>query len=229
MSINNEQEKQSKIIKPYFSCEWIEGGLAFAHDSLHICCEPQGWFHISDFHGGEIPVSAIRSAREQLKDDIQKNDRHNCHRCPKLHYQTWEQKRYLVDIINFSHFYLCNLKCNYCYLQIKNIDARNDKPYNIYPILKSMIEQGQISPGVKVFWGGGEPTILKDFDKIIELLSEIQAFQTFNTNSVVFSSAVYNYLEKSDRFFLTTSIDAGTPETFIKIKGADLFHRTVDN
>jgi molybdenum cofactor biosynthesis enzyme MoaA len=71
-----------------------------------------------------------------------------------------------------------------------------------------------------VVWGGGEPTIGKDFEKIVNLIEEKipNAQQRILTNSVKPSEIVKSILKKN-RGQVVTSIDAGTDPTFEKIRG----------
>ena len=74
---------------------------------------------------------------------------------------------------------------------------------------------------------GGEPTILKNFDELIICLKELNfgGISVF-TNSINYSNELAVQLSKNT-VFITTSLDAGTPSTFAKIRRGDIY-RAVD-
>ena len=53
--------------------------------------------------------------------------------------------------------------------------------YDIQKSLNELIANDKIRDDVQVAWGGGEPTIVKDFDKIIELVNK-----KLNLNTKIF-------------------------------------------
>jgi sulfatase maturation enzyme AslB (radical SAM superfamily) len=218
--------------KTQLSCEWQDGGLAFSYNSLHVCCIPSpggGWERIAGYSGGVLPLDDI--ARVRMNSIAKNNSEGNpvCRGCRWLKERPQSRNGYLVDWINFSHFFGCNLKCTYCYIQRKDFKHPTKPPYEVLTALKEMVHRDQLSPNAIILWGGGEPVILKDFDKIFAFLSNHGCDQTVNTNGTIFSEAICEALARNNRVKLQCSFDAGDPETYLRIKGADLFDRVCEN
>ncbi len=89
-----------------------------------------------------------------------------------------------------------------------------------------------MSPETTSFgWTGGEPIILEEFNEGYSLISQYVKKVIIYTNSVVFSDAIYRNLGERNtaETFIKTSIDAGTPELYKKIRGRNYFYRAFDN
>ena len=82
---------------------------------------------------------------------------------------------------------------------------------------------------LKVEFQGGNVTMLKEFDAIIDELTQ------HNCNKFVINMNGINYLEKLEKInfdsssLVNISLDAGTSETFKKIKNVDAFEQTISN
>jgi molybdenum cofactor biosynthesis enzyme MoaA len=75
---------------------------------------------------------------------------------------------------------------------------------------------------------GGEPTLLKYFDKILYLIYGKMRRIIVATNAVKFSQSILDGLA-CDRLYTMTSIDAGTPEIYAHMHGVDCFDRIMNN
>ena len=68
----------------FWSCDWIEGGLAFNRRSLNVCLiahhNGKGFPAICDYRGGEIPLAAVLSKRREIREANQEN----CGICPTV-------------------------------------------------------------------------------------------------------------------------------------------------
>jgi molybdenum cofactor biosynthesis enzyme MoaA len=217
-----------------YSCDWLEGGLTFNLRRLHVCCvshhKGKGWPRYCDYDGGAIPEAVIRQVRQEIKDKLNTTGEPRCAGCPRLRRKKWGQPTHLVNLINFSHFKQCNLRCNYCYLQRKaHQSSARIAPYDVLPVLRSLIDQGQLAPDAIVYWGGGEPVLLKHFDEIVDLLAQHGTSQGINTNGTVYSPTIYRHLCHNAKLRIVISLDAGSRETFMKIKGVDVFDKVCEN
>jgi len=216
----------------YYSCQFIEGGLLLGFSTLHFCCIPndvETGVKICDFSGGDLPLKTLLAFRESVRSRNQTPERFpNCRKCYFLEKKHWPTKAYPLDHIIFSHFTSCNLRCSYC-PYTKN-DGHGQHPrYSLYPVVKNMIDNRLMAPESSIYWGGGEPTTLKEFGDVLSLLLEYGIRQQkIVTNATKFSEAVSAGLTQG-LITVVTSIDAGTPETYTRIRGANLFDRAWDN
>jgi len=221
-----------------FGCEWLDRGLAFSPRGLHICCVCHhgelGWLPISDFSGGDIPVERIREARSAYIEAIRSTGLGACEGCGLLEKRVWPPHPYLVQTVNLSHFTLCNLDCRYCYLQLEKRRTSwwNDpewldaglRPIALYDTFRAMIRDGLLAPDGVVNWGGGEPTLLPEFEKLLGLLVANGRWNYVATNAVRYSPALAAGLADG-HVGMVCSVDAGSAATFAAIKGHDRFDR----
>jgi molybdenum cofactor biosynthesis enzyme MoaA len=78
----------------------------------------------------------------------------------------------------------------------------------------------------QIVQAAGEITINPKLDEIVSLLSGYSS--KIYSNCVIYSDALYNCL-KQGNMMINTSVDAGTRETFAKIKGVDRFEQVCGN
>lgn len=76
--------------------------------------------------------------------------------------------------------------------------------------------------------GGGEPVIAKDFEALMEILVAGNYPQLINTNVTVFSKELRKAL-LNKKTTCQTSVDSGTRETYLKIKGRDSYDKVWKN
>ena len=220
-------------MKERWSCEWQEGGLTFGTHHLHVCCI---WHHltrgwpplIENYDGSPILPELVASRRAELNRRNQDSGRDSqCLGCSRLGYKAWPEKKFLFDLLNFTHFTKCQLKCKYCFITKPGFE-HHQNPIKLAPVLEDLIKRELLSPTSEALWGGGEPAILPDFDQILSLLDDYGVFQVLNTNGIRLSREVLNRLS-GERLTVTISIDAGTRETYGVIKGVDKFNQVVQN
>ena len=85
----------------------------------------------------------------------------------------------------------------------------------------------RIPDDASISWGGGEPTILEEFDELMTLISERSLDNFVNTNGLRFSRVLATALKGNTH--LQLSLDSGTEETYEKVKGCDKFRQVVGN
>lgn len=212
----------------YLSCPWIEGGLVFGRGLFHVCCIAHhtngGWMPISPFSDSVLPpIEDVLRVRAELRRANQGGVHERCKGCINLRKQRWKS-RFMFHTLNFSHFTRCNLKCNYCYVQREARNAVSEGRVSVLAVLRAMIQQELLSPDAVVHWGGGEPTLLEEFDELLTLLSAHGCTSMVNTNGTIYSMALCDALRRGTAF-VTCSIDAGTPATYAALKGRDCFEQ----
>lgn len=219
-----------------FTCEYIEYGLVFGINKLYTCCishnESKGWVPICDYNGEiDLPLDKILDSRKKLKAQSYDKLHFLCQGCGLLT-ENEIKSDYIFGLINFSHYTFCNLRCDYCYLTKDENSGgnlgKNRTQYDVLPVLKNMINKNQLSPNAKIFWGGGEPTLLPKFDEILNLTLEYGCRVDLNTNGNFKNQAIIDNLTKQN-LYIVISIDCGTKELYKKIKKKDLLEKTWEN
>jgi len=212
----------------YKSCEWIESRVVMAIDYLQYCCIPhsgnKGYVKMVPYKGGELPVEAIKEARRSL---IELNNIEGvetpctgCHFLQKKDWDALRKSKALFDTVYIANFTICNLRCRYCFVYINEAEDRPDVDYDVLPVFKEMLDKGLLDPSGYVEWGGGEPTILPSFSELQALLEQHGLRQQIHTSGVRYAPEIEKGL-RSGLLQVVTSIDAGTRETYLKVKGRD--------
>ena len=82
---------------------------------------------------------------------------------------------------------------------------------------------------MEVHWGGGEPTLLKEFPQIMDLfLDKLEPMLRIYSSGIKYSS----HIEKAIKLGCCTliiSLDSGNPDLYKKIKNVDEFNTVVNN
>ena len=130
----------------------------------------------------------------------------------------------IFKFITINHFTKCNSNCIYCGIDYKKLDVK----YSIVPILQDIIKQNLIHKDVLFNWGGGEPTLCKEFESIANLLNRHNYRQAINSSGIIFSETILNGL-KDGSISIQISPDSGTEETYFKIKRQNNFNKVWEN
>ena len=218
------------------TCKDLERSLYIAPNEIRSCCQRffnkgkmRGDAKLLDIKDGKTPSSSdIKIARRNLFNKIQKNEAESCLGCPFIYEAEKTSFTSEVDHLSIEHHSVCNLRCTYC--SDTYYGGKRSK-YNIVEFIKYLSESKAFKNCKQVVWGGGEPTLDKSFELIV---NEIDKYANPNiyhrvfTNSVRFHKSVKEFLEKG-LIKIVTSIDAGTRDKFKKIRGRDKFYEVFEN
>ena len=137
-----------------------------------------------------------------------------------------------IDMIWIGHSNECNANCIYCFSYQEILEHRTIKGYDIFPLFKELLDKKiynlEKEPNAHVSFAMGEPTILKNFDDIINLFAKYgnRHFALY-TNGIKTSKMVLNVLKKENiDIRIVISLDAGTRDVFKKVKKVDKFNDT---
>ena len=73
--------------KPYKSCVWLEGGMAFNRRSLNACLivhHNRGYPQLCEYNDGAADIEAILKAKERIISANQRGGHPDCQGCPHL-------------------------------------------------------------------------------------------------------------------------------------------------
>ena len=119
------------------------------------------------------------------------------------------------------------MRCEYC----SDVYFGGKEPnYDVLAFIKQFVDQDRIAEDLQVSWGGGEPTIMRNFEQIVDYttLQLNPRTQRFFSNAINYSEKIAQLL-KENKASLTTSLDAGTSETFKKVRGVNQFEKVFTN
>ena len=216
----------------YYSCDLIEHGLDFAQDAITLCCracDENGQFKriIDDYHGELLDLDKFFAIKREYRNKMKSGEGIDiCKNCIYLEEKEYDDEDYIASI-NFNEGMTCNLKCVYCTMTHEEISEA--KPYDAYPIVKQLADNNYLRKGGFISVAGGEPTLGKNFDKMIDLFIEhgIQPIRVL-TNGLIYSKAIERGLAIK-YVNIMISVDSGSPEMYKWIKGVDAFDRVWNN
>lgn len=207
----------------YYSCNIIEHGFDAQIDSINLCCRAgnekitQKEILIPNYKGEKIDWNKFSLLKENIKN-LQKegNSVPQCLGCVYLEKKNWDNEQY-INSININNWIKCNANCIYCDRKF----YKNKKEYNIYPIIKDLINNNLLRNPTDITIAGGEPTITSDFDKTLKLLIKNKIKQVrILTNGIKYNRYIQEGLKKN-LINILISTDSGTRETYYKIKLVD--------
>ena len=223
-------------------CKYIESGVRFFYNGITCCCVNTFQSPIiitaEEMKNGEVTYELVVQRRKELFEKVnglREGDTGSCLQCNLLMEREYKDVNFeylgghgYVSGFNIQHLTLCNLRCSYCYFTKVN----NFKPAiynNITEFINLFKEKGKLIGGNWIEFNGGEPTLLENFDEILDYLIKNNCGTVcLFTNSLKYSQSVFNAL-KENKICLITSIDAGTPSTYKKMKKVDGYIKVLDN
>ena len=212
----------------YYSCPWIEHGLVFFKYKLSFCCNcghENGGHTIvrNNFVGQKIDWNRISKIRDMYRRFHKKGKINlNCVNCPYLKEEKWDGENY-IDNLYISHWTHCNSNCIYCYSAQKPEEFSIKKTYNVFPIIKDMYEKNILRPGGIISFGGGEPTLLNEFEDLVNYFLDNYFWGIrVHTSGIKYSPALARAINEI-RGYVVVSVDSGSRETFKKVKQVDAY------
>ncbi len=119
----------------------------------------------------------------------------------------------------------CDSKCQTCIRTFTALEPPMDLT------LERLVRIVEQHPTLKraVLHGIGEPLLNKELFRMIDYLKARGVAVTFNSDAISLTDSKIERLLVSAPDEFRVSMDAATPETYLKIRGVPQFHRVVDN
>lgn len=222
--------------KKYLDCSFLKSSLHFFFDNIRACCSNvDGIVFYKNFENIAIDLDRIFSMRKQVIENIN-NECYSdgipdfCQNCCKtekfLSNKKIDKIENKINTIYFHNVMTCNAHCCYCVYK----DKRGNKQlYNVLPVVKELIARDLIAENSIFYMSGGEITISPEFEELFSLLSNYKSpFIEVFTSGIKYSEAIKQSFV-NDRTTLIISLDAGSRETYKKIKAVDCFDKVINN
>lgn len=217
----------------------INGRIDGGQPSITLCCEgipgmPRIGFSetAEDSLRAFMGESALVAAEcVRLRDDSKRHFTAGC-----VHCANFRENDYCIDglihYVNLSMYPApCQSHCIYCSVHRENQDASGEAAKAAYEKLFDMLDLadqcGVIAPNATWQISSGEIAIHPYRDRIMRLVEGRAA--VFYTNCMKYDEGVAKNLHDNPNSAINLSIDAGTPQTWKKIKGIDNFEKVLEN
>ena len=214
-------------------CKFLGHFISYRKENFSPCCITKKCPVVPT--SGSIPerMDHWKKYTTQLIDDI-RNDRPNaCDRCHHLKYGFW-RKTVKLDTVSFGTNQpgdVCNYKCVYCFAENQLHRLKNDEDgYTTYEILRQLSEMPEFdTPNFRIQLSNGEFCANKYCNEIFDVLLHTKWEVSFVTNMSIYREKFAEFIETGRAVSVQTSLDAGTRETYKKVKGLDTFEKVKEN
>jgi pyruvate-formate lyase-activating enzyme len=208
-----------------YGCEQIGTYLRTNEDHLSFCCVTKYRIRIPYTENTALDFENHRKTTEKLIDDLKNGRPTKCDNCSalKMGFLNCNPKVETVVINSVFSENKCNFKCCYC----KSYEVINNNPFN-RSVVKQMEELEKLMKGqpLNIYIASGEISISSFKKPIIEIAKRNKWWLAVLTNASVY---IKELEEISSHASLCVSLDAGTAETFAKVKGVDCFGKVCEN
>lgn len=138
--------------------------------------------------------------------------------------------------IGYGVGHVCNSNCTYCARQYSERGARSSKKISVWQnefdfskFMRAVKSSSYYDQKVtQIFLGPAEITVHKNREKILEEALTDGTQYIVATNGIIYNEKIALLAAKKQNY-LFISIDAGTKETYCKIKRVDMFENTIKN
>ncbi|GHV78149.1 hypothetical protein AGMMS49942_29700 [Spirochaetia bacterium] len=228
--ITKEQILNYIPVEKYRGCPYIEDLFIFRSDSIVWCC--------SDFNKCKSPVIKTEknvaknvnnfiSLRNKIIKELKNSESipvfsKSCAGCPEIVEKYYKTER-KISFVNYTGFSGCQFKCSYC-VEIKVPQVNLTDFCETFEFLK---EHNYLDKKVWVTLSAGEIAVDPNRDKVIETIKGYNV--SIFSNGGIFYDKIEHLLAADSKNSICVSVDAGTRETFKKIKGVDKFNEVRKN
>ena len=215
----------------FYKCDYMDSGINFERWGIYVCCktahEGGGLLTLSTSYN-DINWDEIFEKKRKWKEQTEKgHPPDKCKGCSSLVETNEPCREDAFVFVDVNSFVRCNSKCCYCDCwSVKNFNETS-----LYPIFSELFRKKLLknAPHGYIQFAGGEPALMKDFEKIVDLcLKNGLERYIVNSNGIKFSKGIYNLL-KHGKTNLFVSIDSGCKRTYERIKNVPCFEKVVEN
>lgn len=212
----------------YDSCHLLEHGISIEKEVIKNCClaKPTNELEpivLESYDAQNIDWDKLFENKRRQRQAQKMAKIPECQGCYVSENEDWDEEDYL-SYINFNHWMKCNSNCIYCYTQY----AQDKSSQNIYPAIVELINRKQFRNTGEITFQGGEPTILEEFDDLINLFLDQKSKIRVHSSGILYSKAIERGL-KEGLLTVVISPDAGDAETYKKVKRVNSFNKVCEN
>jgi organic radical activating enzyme len=215
----------------------MEGGMAYRPHWIGGCCTSTAiapFFYegaeLDEIKKGHVPsLEELVAKRRRLFEKA--NDPSSGIPCLECGYLIEKDEEAVsfdkLSYVDLQHYTTCNNRCIYCYYAQQNMFL--PPQYDVLKHLDVFAKSGNIAEGCIVLFNGGEPALLKDFDKYVRYFRDNKIQIELYTNATHFSESIYSHIAAGHIPRTNISVDAGTAATYKVVHKSDKYDTVIEN
>lgn len=217
-----------KIGGPPQHCPYIGRQFVLNDPKFSYCCDT-AYNEVFPIAGNiKDDIQKFYAVCEQLRTDLNKGKLTHCTGCPKLQPGRDDEPLKITIAILGSGTpgaTKCNFRCSYCNHGMNYAKKIRTRDESILDVLQYLADHEDLEI---LSYACAEISVSPYRHEILKLIMEKGWNGDVLTNAYLYLDDLYELFE-SKKIRTIVSVDAGTPETFAKVKGVDGFHRVVEN
>ena len=213
-------------------CRFLGSFMLYGDARFAPCCmqgkpTTRGW--------GDLPnrFRQWKTYSTKLIEAVQVDSPNRCQRCHLLTEGFWK-KTVELSTLSFATAHkgdVCNFKCVYC-VDDANVQRlkTDERGFSVYEVLQQAAKMPELcADSFTVHLSNGEITANKHCDDILDIVLEKKWKLLLTSNCSIYREKLARIMAEGRVISITTSIDAGTRESFKKIRQVDMFDQVIDN
>ena len=218
--INPQQIINYERVEKRKSCALLETQMVVMNHKLQFCCSDFGkkTSPALEFNGNyRFSIKKFLDLRNDFIDRISHSLPTSCDGCPCIE-ETYYAVDKRIEELAFSENGVCNLSCCYCE-SIAKCNKQVTTDIQLQDVLDNLIKQKCINESLRVDVACGEISVHPQKSEIYKTLFGYTG--EVLTNSVLYDNELASLLYNG--YTIMVSVDAGTAETYLKVKGKNVF------
>jgi len=214
-------------------CRYMDNFMAYREKSFSPCCVFSKMPMVAT--SGTIPqrIKQWQTFSTKLIEAIQLGSPNKCQSCHMLKEGFWRKSVKLnkLSFTSDNRGDVCNFRCVYCFAESSLKRTKNAaKGFTVYEVLQQLATIPELDTSeLTIQLSNGELTVNKHCDDILDIFLKTKWKLDLTSNLSVYREKLAHLMDSGRITTITTSLDAGTRETFKKIKKNDRFDIVVDN
>ncbi len=214
-----------------YKCDYMDSGINFERNGIYVCCKTAhkggGRLSLSDSYNDFDWDKAFELKKAWKEQIASGNPPEKCVGCSHIVETDKTVDNLALYFVDINSFVNCNSQCIYCDCW----SMKDFHEFSLFPYFQKLFEKKLLknSNHGYIQFAGGEPALMKDFEKIVDLCLKngIERY-IVNSNGIKFSKGIEKLL-KHGKTNLFVSIDSGCSDTYKQIKRVPCFNKVVDN
>lgn len=210
-------------------CMFIENALQCVGNSVCFCSSDFGKkksprVQFKDSY--ESTITEWNQLRNRVSKALEDDEECSCSGCCCVK-EDWYAESPKIHIVNYSEGGVCNFGCIYCNAAAKTSKGIDDSEIDLAQTVSVLEHRQMLADDLHIDYSPGEPALHKKRE------SYYDAFRGKHTALIMTNASIYDEGIESclaaGKASLCVSVDAGTKETFHKVKGRDMYEKVCDN